>query len=46
VRGRFCQTVNREIFATLSKSFHSVTLQIGFFARLSRAYNESGAGHD
>jgi hypothetical protein len=31
-----------EIFVTLSKSFRPVTLQIGFFARLSRTYNEAG----
>jgi hypothetical protein len=33
-----------EIFATLDKSFHSVTLQIRFSAPLSRSYNRWGWG--
>ena len=34
----------REIFATLGKYFHPVTLQIGFPAPLSRTYNIGGGG--
>jgi hypothetical protein len=33
-----------EIFATLGKSFHPVTLQSGFPAPLSRSYNRWGRG--
>jgi hypothetical protein len=44
MRNRFATPSISEIFATLAKSFHAVTLQMGFSARLLRTYNESAAG--